>query len=281
MPSNRFPDSPEKRELRRQDARHLANFCAEAKFSLGLTYCGMPSVEFLDIRQWLPCLRSIHAVELDSDVLTDMEIQWNTLNLQLPVQFIGPTDIHDYLQNTPDCFDVYNLDLYGGFYFKRAGSVPKSVDTIRQLVAKHGKARRSFILVCTFNARDTGVRDYLDFLDEIPDAIGGGWRDVAKCCDVHKKSQASKLKLCFPYFCWQTGVAHGFEVLCHDVYVYYSTSTMIHFCVEFHYRSLGLPDLRHSYALVELANRPLFRLAGVLPTIDMSPPQITAISVKA
>jgi len=280
MPKNRFPDSTEKRELRRQDGRHLTAFQAETNLALGLTYCGMPSVEFLDVREWVKCLRSVHAVEIDPDVLTDMEIQWNTLNLKQPLQLIGPVDIHDYLQSSSDCFDVYNLDLYGGFYFKRGKTVPKSVDTIRQLVARHGKARRSFVLICTFNARDTGVQDYLTFIDEVPAAIGSGWREVAKCCNVHKKSQATKLKLCFPYFCWHTGVAHGFEVLSRDAHVYHTSATMIHFCTEFYYRSLSFPDLRHSRALVELANRPLFRLEGVIPTIELAPPQITPAGAK-
>jgi hypothetical protein len=281
MPKNRFPDSSEKRELRRQDCRHIASFAAEAGLAGGLTYCGMPSVEFLDVREWAGSLRTVHAVELDPDVLTDMEIQWNMLNMKLQLQLIGPVDIHQYLQTTSDCFDLYNLDLFGGFFFKREKTVPKSVDTIRQLVARHGKARRSFILICTFNARDTGVQDYLQFLDEIPKAIGGSWQNVAKCCAAHKKSQATKLKLCFPFFCWQTGVALGFEVLSRTAYVYHSSATMIHFCTEFYYRSLGLPDLRHSRALVELANRPLYRLDGVIPKIELAPPQIMQVGAKA
>src|SRR5262249_23875887 len=157
---------------------------------------------------------------------------------------------------------------------------PKSVDTIRQLVARHGKTRRSFLLICSFNARDTGVQGYLQFLDEIPEAIGSSWRNVADSCNADKKSQPPKLKLCFPFFSCQTGAAKGFEVLSRTTYVYHSSATMIHFCTEFYYRALGLPDLRHNRALVELANRPLYRLEVVIPKIELAPPQITQLGAK-
>src|SRR5687767_1852638 len=87
MPKNNFPDSAAKRELRRQDARRLSSFQSEKGFPLGLHYCGMPSVEFLDIKAWQGVLRSVCAIEYDKDMLQDMRIEWDRLSLDLPVHF--------------------------------------------------------------------------------------------------------------------------------------------------------------------------------------------------
>src|SRR4051794_27450502 len=114
MPKNRFPDSMPKRELRRQDARRLEFFRARHQMGAGLQYCGMPSVEFLDIRAWQEHLRTICAVEFYDDVLSDMQIEWDRLGLGLPIDF-KCANILDFLQQTPDSFDLYNLDFYGGF----------------------------------------------------------------------------------------------------------------------------------------------------------------------
>jgi hypothetical protein len=74
MPKNRFPDSVEKRELRRRDERRIAEL-ASARGKPGLRYCGMPSVEYLDVIEWKEHVSAVTAVEYDADVLSDMRIQ--------------------------------------------------------------------------------------------------------------------------------------------------------------------------------------------------------------
>ncbi len=88
MPKNKFPDSKAKRELRRQDARRLEQFKLQKELKLGLSYCGMPSIEFLDIHAWQKILSSVCAVELDEENLSDMRIQWRTLSLDIPTRFV-------------------------------------------------------------------------------------------------------------------------------------------------------------------------------------------------
>src|SRR5207253_192270 len=87
MPLNRFPDTAEKRELRRRDARLLRQY--RERVGHELDYCGMPSVEFLDVEQWKSCIRSVVAVEYDPDVLEDVKIERDNKNFQFPVQVLG------------------------------------------------------------------------------------------------------------------------------------------------------------------------------------------------
>src|SRR5882757_5955037 len=105
MPTNKFPDSRAKRELRRQIKRRLERFKANNPSTLGLSYCGMPSVEFLDVIEWGSILRSVCAVEIDESNLLDMRIQWNRLSLSLPIRFVE-ADVLDFLETTSDIFDV-------------------------------------------------------------------------------------------------------------------------------------------------------------------------------
>src|SRR4051812_11023963 len=100
MPRNAFPDSLPKRELRRRDARRITAFRASHGPANGLAYCGMPSVEFLDVRAWWQDLASVYAVELKEDVLANMRIEWDRLGLELPIEFDGPTNIINYLAKT-------------------------------------------------------------------------------------------------------------------------------------------------------------------------------------
>jgi hypothetical protein len=275
MPKNRFPDSLPKRELRRQDARRLSAFQSKQQLALGLKYCGMPSVEFLDVRAWRDMLRSVCAVEIDPEVLIDMRIEWDTLSLGLPVHFVN-ANILEFLRAPSDCYDLYNLDFYGGFLHPRRQGTSNCVEAIRSLINQQAAREISFVLIATFNVRDTGAHEYLRFIDDIPSALQG-WTNVEPCCKAHTKNQATLLKLCFPYFCWNIGMSSNFMVRFENPVVYHSSATLVHFYAEFLFQPRTLPDLTSTEALVELANRPLFRLDGMIQRIEMRPPEITRI----
>jgi hypothetical protein len=274
MPKNRFPDSLEKRELRRRDARRLGQFRNAHGPANGLAYCGMPSVEFLDVHAWRGELSSVHAVEFTEDVLEDMRIEWDRLDLDLNIVFDGPTNILQFLVETKSIFDVYNLDFYGGLIYPSRGKVKlKCVDAISALLARHSLARRSFVLITTLNVRDKGAEEYLQYLSKIPPVLKG-WKNVKKCCDEHKENQARRLKICFPFFCWQTGIAHRFNVSIADPIVYESSATMVHFYMEFYWMGQLLPEIGTQEAVADLANRPLLRMKKMLPVPDLRPTQI-------
>lgn len=273
MPSNSFPDSPAKRELRRQDARRLALFKEQRKLELGLHYCGMPSVEFLDIKAWHRLLRSVCAVEMDPENIADMRIEWDRMSLGLPVRFVKD-DILNYLRETSNVYDLYNLDFYGGFLHTNTRGNPRCADAIRSLIVRQANRENSFVLIATFNVRDKGAGEYMQFIDEVPRALTG-WDNVEACCNAHKKNNITRLKLCFPYFCWHMGMSHNFAVQFEDPMVYHSTATMMHFYAEFIYQPRALPELTFTEALASLASRPLIRLDGMIERVEMRPPEIT------
>src|SRR5262249_27642056 len=151
-------------------------------------YCGMPSVEFLDVLAWEEQLRSVCAVEYEDDVLRDMRIQRDLISLELPVRFVK-ANILEFLSETDDCFDVYNLDFYGGFINPKKGGGAKCTVALKKLIERQSAKSRSFVLVTTFNVRDTGAQEYLGFIDKIPKALKG-YKGVESSCRAHLKNQA-------------------------------------------------------------------------------------------
>src|SRR6266487_1388521 len=273
MPKNRFPDSLPKRELRRRGARRISAFRETKSVPLGLSYCGMPSVEFLDVQAWQESLRSVCAVEIDNEVLSDMRIQWDSLALGLPIHFVH-ADILEFLCNTNDCYDLYNLDFFGGLINPTSTGESRCVDAIRILVHRQWIRRQSFILVATFNVRDRGAVEYLAFIDNVPQALAG-WHNIKNCCNTHKKNQAARLKLCFPYLCWQLAISNNFSVRFNEPpVVCKSSATMIHFYVEFTFQERALPDLTSHEVLADLISMPLLRLDGMIPRVELAPPQV-------
>jgi len=249
-------------------------YAKEQGLELGLNYCGLPSVEFLDVRVWSEVLRSVCAVEREDGVLGDMRLQWDTLDLGLPVPRYVHADILDFLLQDDGSFDLYNLDFYGGFLYPRRGGQSRITEAIRALITRQGRDRHSFVLIATFNVRDLGVREYLKFVDEIPGALAG-WSSVAECCKAHRKNHSTLLKLCFPFFCWQIGSTNGLSAHFEDTFVYCSgKSTLVHFYGVFKHQPQPLPPLTAAHVLASFANRPLLRLDGMVPKIELNPPQI-------
>src|ERR1700741_1022012 len=145
MPANRFPDSVEKRELRRIDGRNIQKFRTNAQLT-GLSYCGMPSVEFLDVLAWRSEIRRVEAIEYDQETYNDMQIQWK--NLSIPVEYkcvFG--NVYEYLRSSTETFDLYNLDFYGGFLNQKKDGSANATEALRALIARHGARAHSFILI--------------------------------------------------------------------------------------------------------------------------------------
>jgi hypothetical protein len=274
MPDNPFPDSLEKQSLRRRDAAFLEDFNSRMGRS-GLRYCGLTSAEFRDIQVWRPHLRSVLAVEIDEAVRNDMDINWRRLKLGLPLQIVSG-DILDYLRSadTP-CFDVYNLDFYGGFTNPKSDGSSRIREAIRSLVSRHREHRASLALIATFNVRDRGVEQYDSFLTEARSALEG-FENVDVNLEGHAKTHASKIKLSYTYACWHAGVANDFLVEFQDPFVYNSGSTtLVHFYAEFGYRAKSLPTPNADKdALVGIANLPLRRMDGRIARVDLKPARI-------
>jgi hypothetical protein len=232
----------------------------------------MPSVEFLDVKSWQDVLRSVCAVEYDDDMLQDMRIEWDRLSIDLPIHFVR-NDVLDFIRESPEVYDLYNLDFYGGFLHTNNSGPPRCSDAISHLITRQASRGNSFVLITTFNVRDSGAGEYLHFIEEVPRALRG-WENVEACCNAHKKNNITRLKLCFPYFCWQVGMAHNFAVQFEDPVVYQSSATMLHFYAEFIYQPRALPELTSTDVLASLASRPLMRMDGIIERVEMRPPEI-------
>jgi hypothetical protein len=270
MPSNRFPDSPEKRALRRRDGQLLEHFAS----TLGhrLDYCGMPSVEFLDVDAWKQCLRSVVAVEYSSDVANDMRIERDRQQFAFPITIVE-ANVMEYLVAAPQPFDLFNLDFYTGFVNPTKGARAHSVDALRAVFTRQGQAQRSFTLVVTFNVRDRGASEYLKFLGAARKELSG-LTNVEESFAAHEASQAGRLKICFPFFCSQQSHAAGFEQEVEGVYLYQTTATMVHFHQRFMVRKHDVLVVPARQALIDAANLPLYEMKGPIPHKKMVPPQI-------
>jgi hypothetical protein len=266
MPYNRFPDSPEKRALRQRDARSLEEFANW--IGRRLDYCGMPSVEFLDIEAWRDSLRSVVAVEYDHELANDMKIERDRRQFPFRVTIVEG-DVTHYLKRTSELFDLFNLDFFSGFV--NAGA--KSVDALRVVFTRQSTARRSFALVTTFNVRDQGALEYNRVLAAAREELSG-LSNVSANIAAHEANQASRLKICFPFFCSLQAHASGFEQQIEGVYVYHSTATMVHFHQRFIYRKDDVLIVPARQALVEVANLPLYEMKSQIPYKKLVPPQI-------
>ena len=194
----------------------------------------------------------------------------------LPLEIIS-ADILNYLRGpgTP-CFDLYNLDFYGGFTNPQSDGASRCRDTILSLASRHREQKRSFALIATFNVRDRGVEQYDAFLKEVSARLQG-LLNVASNLKQHAKTHATKIKLSYTYTCWNAGVANDFNVEFQEPFVYNSgTSTLVHFCTEFIYRAKTLPrPIAEQDALVTLSNLPLKRMDGRIPRIELKPDRIS------
>ena len=172
MPKNRFPDSVEKRELRRIDRRLLERFLNKRGTERRLTYCGMPSVEHLDIKEWSELLEHVVAIEYCDDVASDMQIEWGRLGLLMPYE-LNICNIYDFLRDTVQVFDVYNLDFYGGFLYEKNSGGSNATEALRALITRHAAAHKGFVLISTFNARENAESEYDRFIKDIEAALNG------------------------------------------------------------------------------------------------------------
>jgi hypothetical protein len=267
---NRFPDTIEKRELRRRDRRRLAQFQIESSLNAGLSYCGLPSSEFLDVREWLPHLKSAFAVERDAEVLEDMRIQKNILLPKLKITF-AEGDIFDVLKSTPEAFDVYNLDPYGEFLFPTKDDNAKGTDALRALIRRHGERRQPCLLIATYNARDTGKNDYLRYLDDLPLRMSS-WGRISDNVTSHRHDHSRLMKACIPLFILHECRKHDIELRVDAPFAYQSSARMIHFVMELVPASSTLTmATSEENEIARILNLPLRQIVGMVPQTVFAP----------
>jgi hypothetical protein len=218
-------------------------------------------------------IRHVEAVEYDQDTYDDMCLQWKSLNL--PLTFNSHLEnIYDFLHRSSATYDLYNLDFYGGFLNLKKGGGSNATDALRAVIGRHGHKQHSFVLIATFNIRESGIKEYDRFIDEMPDALVG-CANVKANCEEHKEKSHYRTKIGYPYFCWDVGRTHGFSVRFGDIYYYRSSVPLLHFYCEFLHAPQALHSMASAQAVVELANKSLKQLHGLVPKILFQPTQIS------
>lgn len=177
---------------------------------------------------------------------------------------VNPSDrdnVLDYLANEQYHFGLYNLDLFGGLVYQTKEKGCKTTNALRQVFSQQARNRQSFVLICTLNVRDCGATEYHQFLDSVREGLSGR-RLCAENIRAHEQNQATRLKLCFPFFCWQHAHLLGLEQIICEATVYQSSATMVHFFQAFRHVGGALPQFSPVSKVIEVANSPLYEMVG-------------------
>ncbi len=212
---------------------------------------------------WQDVIRSVTAFENDPNALSDMQIERDRLQFPFRV-VINPERTRQHARlphNEQYGFGLYNLDLYGGLVYQTKENECKTTNALRHVFMQQARNRQSFVLICTFNVRDSGAAEYHQFLGSVREGLSG--RSLsAENIRSHDENQTTRLKLCFPFFCWQQAHPHGLEQITCEATVYQSSATMVHFFQAFRYVGGALPQFSPVSKVIEVANSPLYEMVG-------------------
>ncbi|GEM_PF-2728196 len=187
--SNPFPESDEKAYLRRY---HLLKSLDPLRQQKGrdLAYFGLPSAEMLDVKLWQKVLGHITAVEadktiasrifrtatklgireklclLETDLLSASKILAEDENkLEIIFSEFSKASQEKFRKIRGRFYDVFNLDLCGGFLYPKDNDRNDHSEVLKNLLKHQRKQKEDFLIVITFNLRDTGADEYDKFID--------------------------------------------------------------------------------------------------------------------
>lgn len=207
---NPFPESAEKAHLRRI---HLARLSERKKqLGRGLAYLGLPSAEMLDVKLWRNLLDHITAIEREADVLLTMAQTADELQIRdrttiihgniedivklmaiddsmAPAQIASlPLPEQKKIQKVRAIpHDVVNLDMYGGFLYPTDSGESANVNLLKNLISFQSRHSNPFILLLTFQLRDTGKEEYLRFISDTLDNLAKSNVDVDEVRQFYSK----------------------------------------------------------------------------------------------
>lgn len=197
-----FPESEEKQFIR----DHIyANDIIPLRQELDrpLVYFGLPSPRMKDVDQWNGALGKVIAVERDeakvrgiyrrasrlrirkSLILLEMDVSEVTNLLSLDKSLFSaeiselPSHTQTKLATIRDIpLHVINLDYYGGFLYPSNDGSDKHSESLGHISNHQERFREPFLLVLTFQIRDTGASHYDKFISNTLDAMekSGGIR---------------------------------------------------------------------------------------------------------
>jgi hypothetical protein len=235
---NPFPESLQKAYIRRIHLKYLADY----KQSVGrdLAYFGLPSAEMLDVKTWQTVLHHITAVERDQDIALlmyrtaqKMGVRGKTIIVEMDLvelsRLLAMEDKDANLSlaelSQPEqkkirrirsiSHDLINLDLCGGFLYPRERGDSDNVKLLRYLMEFQARHKQPFILIITFNLRDTGKDDYESFIAEALNQLERNNLDVSKVRSYYMAKEVKgqppnlrRLRFCVPAYIHKIAFEH-------------------------------------------------------------------------
>ena len=191
-------------------------------------------------------------------------------------------NVLEFLVNTNDVYDLYNLDFYGGFVYPTAEGNSRCVDAIRSLIHQQSQRSHSFILIATFNVRDKGAKEILPVHRQRSGGFARLERYLRSAGEAHQQNQATRLKTVLSFSLLASRHVHMVSLctLKYRQFIVASTTGtdrehhLVHFYAEFVKQPGALPDLTQADSLAEIINYPLRRMDGMIPRIEIYPPQV-------
>jgi hypothetical protein len=191
---NPFPESYEKKHLRRVHLLYLAKY--KQSLNRDLTYFGLPSTEMLDVEIWKSLLGNITAVERDPNIALLMhrtakliDVRSRTIIIEgdlseicqllaldgsvceLSLAQLAMPDREKILRAKSIGYDVINIDYCGGFIYPRQGGESENSKVLQNIITFQARHKTPFLLLLTFNLRDTGWEHYDIFINESFDGL--------------------------------------------------------------------------------------------------------------
>jgi len=230
MPNdNKFPESRQKEYLR---DLHFATL-VERKIATGreLAYLGLPSADMLDIKLWRSVLHHITAVEQDPSLVLPMHrtairlgvdkkiiviekdlndvaalLSMDEKSAKLSLAQLSLSEQVKIRRARSIGYDVINLDPYGGFLYP-TDAVDKNTELLKNFIQFQSRHNHSFMLIITFELRDTGRDHYLEFINTTLELLSSQGVDVAKTKEwytaekgKHPSPTLRRMKFCVPIF---------------------------------------------------------------------------------
>jgi hypothetical protein len=251
-------ESREKTQLREfAFVRHINKLRQEADRKL--VYFGLPSAGMLDVKSWKSVIGHVFAIESDphlaermcrtavqqgirktmtllemklSDVLSFLGTEEHNISLKLDQYTRATQDKLLSLRRT--AIDIVNLDLCGGFLYPDSNKESKHPQGLENLIYHQQKFSASFLLILTYQVRDTGAGDYDLFISETLDILGNFGLDTDCAREYYLSSESSDhplhlrrmrfsipsyvLKVAYDHFRVKMGRAYYYKNFYHAVF---------------------------------------------------------------
>lgn len=246
---NPFPESREKQYLRRLHLKFLLEY--KKRENRDLAYFGLPSVNMLDVILWKDVLYHVTAVEkvsenalmmyrtaelhkirdkciiVEKDLAEILEIlAMKDETCALTLSSMSP-QVRQNIERVKNIkHDIFNLDFCGGFLYPDSEGNAVNAELFKNLIKYQSKHKHPFILIITFNLRDTGANQYDKYIVDSLNALKERGLDIEKLEEYYladsipdQPRNLRRLRFCAPIYIHQEAF-NSFQVSCMGAWFY-------------------------------------------------------------